>query len=161
MLRITIELVPYGVEAEAREIAQMIIANTSGGASDYGRYEYSLRSQAFGVAPELQQTGVVGHHLRQQSVWRLVHRVLNDLSHRTGWVDSPQEPVQVEPILWEDGSIEGYKYGDWTISRPRETDDWTLREAGAVRAMCKWLTVRAARYCLWAMATSRSHNDDH
>src|SRR3546814_20687430 len=55
MLRITVELVPFGDETQAREIAVASIGNV-GGSADLGDYAYTPRAEASPLAP------AVGHH---------------------------------------------------------------------------------------------------
>ena len=72
MLRITIELVPYGQEEFKREIGKIIIYNTGTGDHAYGNYKYEVVDDS---ADSIKGT-LVGHN-RMQSVFKLLQSVLN------------------------------------------------------------------------------------
>lgn len=72
MLRVTIELVPYGVEAEAKKIATMIIANDGSGDSYWGNYVYAFKEDKSEIS-----SGSLSNHYRNQGAWTLVKRILN------------------------------------------------------------------------------------
>jgi len=71
MLRITIELVPYGKEEFKREIGRVIIANDGTGDYRIGNYEYTLSDEAGKI------TGRLRGHNRLRSVFHLIREVLN------------------------------------------------------------------------------------
>jgi hypothetical protein len=73
MLRIKIELIPGGREAEKRELACAEIANVSAlqDASDYAVAFCEKENRVAGTAA-WRGKGFVRGHNRQQSVWRLV-----------------------------------------------------------------------------------------
>jgi len=74
MLRVKIELVPFGQEKMARKIGQMLITN-DGSHPDrpkYGNYQVSVVYEN-----EFQcSTGCVLNHLRSAGAWRLVRKAL-------------------------------------------------------------------------------------
>lgn len=79
MLRITIELVPYGIEEEAQKIATMLIAN-EGTAKDVrvGNYAYVYD---YADRPDDPMFGYVKRYNRNDGAWGLVKKVLNDKYH--------------------------------------------------------------------------------
>src|SRR3546814_9575649 len=58
MLRITVELVPFGDETQAREIAVASIGNV-GGSADLGDYAYTLSAEASPLAPAVGHNGII------------------------------------------------------------------------------------------------------
>lgn len=77
MLRITIELVPYGIESKKRILAQAIISNDGTGTINRGNYQYSL------YKTQLNRTykeGKIKDFPRKSlGVWNLLHRVLKNV----------------------------------------------------------------------------------
>lgn len=71
MLRITIELVPFGIEEESKKIGEMVIANVSGSNHNAEYISAYTSDKDAGIA--LKTT----HHDRRDSVWTLVKNVLN------------------------------------------------------------------------------------
>lgn len=71
MLRIKIELVPYGNESLTREIGQMIIINDGTGDYHVGNYKYELSDK------DVKIKGKLKGHNRLQSVFKLLQAVLN------------------------------------------------------------------------------------
>lgn len=74
MLRVTIELVPFGDEDEKEIIEQMVIANT--GTEDhgyFGKYEYAV-ADSKGRHPIVY--GDVPQHVRAHGAWALVQKIL-------------------------------------------------------------------------------------
>lgn len=66
MLRVTVELVPFGEEAYARKIAEAIIYNDGTGDRDVGNYVAGFCERGYlGDA-------AIKNHPRAQSVWALV-----------------------------------------------------------------------------------------
>jgi len=55
MLRIKIELVPYGKDAWAREIGSVIIANDGTGTHSVGNYKYTLSDDTGSIKGELKE----------------------------------------------------------------------------------------------------------
>jgi hypothetical protein len=78
MLRVTIELVPYGIEAEASTIGTMLIANDNTGdfrTGNYG-YVYTYADRDHQIA-----SGNIKNFPRSLGAWSLVKKILNK---RTG-----------------------------------------------------------------------------
>lgn len=78
MLRITIELVPFGNEDEAQKIATMLIANEGTGDYKVGNYAYVYN---YSDRPDEPEFGYVRRYPRIQGAWGLVKRVLSDKYH--------------------------------------------------------------------------------
>ena len=72
MLRITIELVPFGREAYKRTIGGMNIINDGTGDNDTGNYKYELMDDRGDSIK-----GKLKGHNRNQSVFRILKAVLN------------------------------------------------------------------------------------
>jgi hypothetical protein len=70
MLRVTVELVPFGIEEEAREIGKMLIANDGTGNSLTGHYvfTYNENDQMF--------NGIVVDFPRSMGAWELIANCL-------------------------------------------------------------------------------------
>lgn len=49
MLRVTVDLVPFGDEEKSRPIAEMIIANDTTGTPDFGNYVFAMWSDKDGT----------------------------------------------------------------------------------------------------------------
>jgi hypothetical protein len=75
MLRVTIELVPFGNEDEKRKIGEMVIANDMTGDPYNGNYQALIASDDWSNAPE-SYIKLEGHN-RRSSVWDLVSELLN------------------------------------------------------------------------------------
>lgn len=71
MLRIKVELVPFGNEELAREIGQVKIVNDGTGNYQLGNYKYELSDETTKIKGELKE------HNRLQSVFKLLQAVLN------------------------------------------------------------------------------------
>ena len=80
MLRITIELVPYGIEDEAQTIGTMLIANEGTGDYKVGNYAYVYN---YSDRPDDPELGYVRRYPRIDGAWGLVKKVLNDKTHST------------------------------------------------------------------------------
>ena len=77
MIRITVELVPQGDEAQKREIGRMEIANW-GGSPECADYTYAMRAEAWENIPKEKQTGVILNFKRRQcNVWDLIYAALD------------------------------------------------------------------------------------
>lgn len=74
MLRVTIELVPFGDEAKKRKIGEMVIANT--GKNPDGTFSYAAWTAK---DQHSQESGLFGRLLsfdRRQSPWELIRLIL-------------------------------------------------------------------------------------
>jgi hypothetical protein len=74
MLRVTVELVPFGEEAHARNIAQAVIYNDGTGDRSVGNYVAGFCERGW-----LGSSEVKGHR-REQSVWALVGAAIQGLT---------------------------------------------------------------------------------
>ncbi len=84
MLRIRVEIVPVGVEANATEIGEVIIINTGKGDTSHGAYTYSIKESNPGVQ---QRCGEIHSFDRCKGAMALLHEVL---AHSYGNI--PSEP---------------------------------------------------------------------
>lgn len=75
MLRVTIELVPYGIEEEAQVIGRMLIANDGTGTVKHSNYAYAYN---FTDRPDVPAKGLVHRFDRSQGAWVLLKKILND-----------------------------------------------------------------------------------
>jgi hypothetical protein len=76
MLRIKIELVPFGIESGVRSLGEMKIVNDGTGGNATGNYNVTL----FNKAGKKWKTGrVEGFKRREYTAWRLLHLALNAL----------------------------------------------------------------------------------
>lgn len=79
MLRVTVELVPRGIESKARKIATMTIANDGTGNLSTGNYKGVLHAEY--TAPTGRLGYVTGFHRKSQSVWSLIGAFLKLWGH--------------------------------------------------------------------------------
>jgi len=75
MLRVTIELVPYGIEEDAQRIGTMLIANDGTGSYKFGNYAYAYD---YTDRPDDPESGTVTRYSRADGAWKLVKKILND-----------------------------------------------------------------------------------
>jgi len=75
MLRVRVEVVPFGVESNSREIGQMIIANDGTGDFSSGNYVF-VYSDTHGEYAE----GTVKNFARAEGFWKLVSECLSNPS---------------------------------------------------------------------------------
>lgn len=80
MIRVTVELVPYGIEEEAHTIGTMLIANDATGDYQYGNYAFVYNNDK---NPDIIAKGVIKHHARTLGFWPLIKRVLSASSDKT------------------------------------------------------------------------------
>ena len=71
MLRIKVELVPFGDESRTRSIGQILIANDGTGDSAVGNYKYSITDASGKIRGKLKG------HAREKSVFSLLKDILN------------------------------------------------------------------------------------
>jgi hypothetical protein len=74
MLRVTIELVPFGDESATKKIGEMVLANDATGRHNIGNYEAWTAPDNWSGEPA--RYGVVKNYDRDQSVWELVRLML-------------------------------------------------------------------------------------
>jgi hypothetical protein len=151
MLRISVELVPAGIESLGRQIASATIGNI-GGTPLHADYRYHLASEASPYAPALSHEGVVTGHDRWQSVWALVWAVLDDWWATNGCKQvAPEEPGRpwLRAVLEADGRVLQFSHGPWRVVRVGDTD-WLLLRGAEARARWSDLDADAARARLLA-----------
>ncbi len=82
MIRITIEMVPGGIDAAAYTIAQGVIVNDGHGTQRTGNYHYGITRQRKRTGPEDPGIWKRGHiesfPRKRQNIWYLLKRVLDD-----------------------------------------------------------------------------------
>lgn len=74
MLRITVELVPFGDEKKVRKIGEMVLANIGDGTGRFGEYVGWAAPDTWSGEPA--RFGVLKAYDRAQSVWELVRLML-------------------------------------------------------------------------------------
>ena len=79
MLRVTVELVPFGDESRAREIGMLLIANDGEGTHESGNYAYVYGYTDRDVPLA---RGTVKKFPRSQGAWALVKKILNSKSEQ-------------------------------------------------------------------------------
>ncbi len=79
MLRVTIELVPFGDESRAREIGMLLLANDGEGTHESGDYAYIYGYTDRDVPLA---RGTVKKFPRSQGAWALVKKILNSKSEQ-------------------------------------------------------------------------------
>lgn len=87
MLRITIDLVPFGEESESSPIGEMIIGNIKMLPGNYADYVYGYHDD-YGV----EKYGMVHDFDRSAGVWELVNTCLN--TNPTEILESLQDLIQ-------------------------------------------------------------------
>jgi hypothetical protein len=91
MLRVTIELVPWGIESRAKVIATGTIANTGTGTPTSGDYRIELRDAA---GRKWKSGSVTGFPRKRLLAWHLLYRALEKLlGNRNSTPDSAPFPV--------------------------------------------------------------------
>lgn len=75
MLRVTVELVPWGIEEEKRTLKVLEIYNDGTGSKTKGNYGYRFKRTNGSV---YRHGRIVGHNRLSESVWNLVNKVLNN-----------------------------------------------------------------------------------
>ena len=79
MIRVTVELVPHGIESRARKIGELRIANDGSGDRDIGNYTAVLHAE---YTDEDGRVGYVRNFKRRkQSVWSLIGGCLKLWGH--------------------------------------------------------------------------------
>lgn len=75
MLRVTVELVPFGIEEEASTIGVMLIANDATGTPKHGNYAYAYN---YTDRPDVPARGTIKRFDRSLGAWALIKKILND-----------------------------------------------------------------------------------
>lgn len=73
MIRVRVDLVPFGREAEAKEIAQLVLANDGSGNAFTGNYVFVYADNS-GEEHE----GSVKDFPRRQGIWKLIEECLSN-----------------------------------------------------------------------------------
>jgi hypothetical protein len=81
MLKIKIELWPFGDETRKREIASMDLWNDGTGNVYNGNYEGKASVPASIYSEKQEAHGIVSKYDRQQNVWNLVARMLKSMGY--------------------------------------------------------------------------------
>jgi hypothetical protein len=77
MLRITVELVPFGQEDQKKKIAEMVIANAGlADSKEHNAFSYEAWTAPDSHSGEPARYGVLHEFNRSQSVWELVRLML-------------------------------------------------------------------------------------
>lgn len=79
MLRITVELIPWGEESKKKTIAQAEIWNTLDRTKEGYSYGYKIEEGPGNPYSIENQGGTVIGHNRNSSVWKLINRVIEDV----------------------------------------------------------------------------------
>ena len=79
MLRVTVELVPFGDESRAREIGMLLIANDGEGTHESGNYAYVYGYTDRDVPLA---RGTIKKFPRNQGAWALIKKILNSKSEQ-------------------------------------------------------------------------------
>lgn len=79
MIRVTVELVPHGIETAKRQIAVMEICNDGTGTKEAGSYYASLHAEY--TSPSGRCGYVWGFRRQSQSVWSLIGAFLKLFGH--------------------------------------------------------------------------------
>lgn len=74
MIRITVELVPGGIEERKRVLGIARIWNTMTGTTTKGNYRFEIFAP---TGRKVRTGGIVGFPRRSQNVWRLIKRMLD------------------------------------------------------------------------------------
>lgn len=79
MLRVTVELVPFGVESKKHEIAKMEIINDGTGTNTKGNYDVRVFVRN---SKHVMRKGKVSEHSRlAESVWTLVDKAIRSAGY--------------------------------------------------------------------------------
>jgi len=146
MLRVRVELVPYGDEAFVREIANATIGKL-GGDPLHADYGYRLAAQDSPFAPGVFHEGVVAGHDRRQTVWALVWAALDDWWRTDGWQGAFAEvprSLRLRATLSRQGKLMEFGHGPWRVVRIGDAE-WLLLHGAAFRERWSDHGVDAAR----------------
>jgi hypothetical protein len=78
MLRITVELIPFGVESKAKKIGELVIANAGSHQFEYGNFNYEgyIQKDAWSGDPAM-YCKIEGYD-QSQSVWELIKQMITN-----------------------------------------------------------------------------------
>lgn len=95
MLRVTVELVPFGDESRKKVIGEMVIANDGlAQEPDVGNYDAVIEADTW--SGQGRQYRRITDHPRESSVWYLILQLLN---YGMGTKDKPQEKTGLHALL--------------------------------------------------------------
>ena len=78
MLKITVEIVPFGKQEDTELLGIMTVFNEGTGNKEVGNYEFTLSTRdSFGQPQELKG------HKRSEGFWRLIQKCLNKAHQST------------------------------------------------------------------------------
>lgn len=83
MLRITVELWPYGDESRASTIATMNLWNNGTGTREFGNYEAQATILPSAFGPIESRGGKIVGYDRKKPVWNLISLMLKELGYAT------------------------------------------------------------------------------
>jgi hypothetical protein len=81
MIRVTVDLVPHGVESRKRTIGTLTIRNTGTGTEEVGNYKAVLNAEY--MKGDGRSGQVFSFHRKNRSVWSLVGAFLKLFGHTT------------------------------------------------------------------------------
>lgn len=84
MLRLKIELVPFGIEKNAIEIANAIIYNNGTGDHKIGKYNFKINCGEVSNMPPIEYKGDDVIHARSDNVLKLLYLVLKRIFGKIG-----------------------------------------------------------------------------
>lgn len=73
MIRVTVEIVPFGRDEWAKRVGTLLIANDGTGDADTGNYVFVRKDDRTGY-----REGSVSDHAREGSVWDIIGKCLGD-----------------------------------------------------------------------------------
>lgn len=77
MIKITVEIYPFGVTEEKRTIGELFIVNDGTGTIEFGNYSYGINKINQEGDVEAHHIGLIKKHKRFSGVWSLIGRILN------------------------------------------------------------------------------------
>lgn len=78
MIRVTIELVPFGDETKKEPVGVLEISNALTGSSELGDYIYALEGKRWREVPPIHKGGRIKEWPRsKKNIWALVHAILS------------------------------------------------------------------------------------
>ena len=78
-LRITVELIPHGLESQARKIGSLEIVNDGTGTKQTGNYAFTIYGPVHGGDVDVWWQGEFQGYERNRGYWSLVKKILNRL----------------------------------------------------------------------------------
>lgn len=76
MLRVTVEMVPFGVESRKHTIGQLLLINNATGTIDTGNYDIELRTYKQNGKESLSKTKIKNFPRTVFGAWDLIYRAL-------------------------------------------------------------------------------------